>query len=390
MINLHLNTFGWKYNSELGQDVSLLDLTSLLTRNSHCQGGSMGCVIVRDPHLSSKPGHRKGAADINVDRTASQMTPEQGTVKESSHDVASLSMDGVASPHQLTSSQCPSVHNHLHQHQTCSGSQSISHDIIYRENGSEGGQHASTVPLGLQNPELLPFSRKDQHGTSAVSTTAASLASSSHTHHPQQGIIGSGTKTLLMDDGVPTILAMAINTPLFSTNSSDVHAEMNALAACSKKGISTQDTTAYITMPPCKNCFMLLQACGVKRIVTRKPFFIERVTEAAGRLGIELVVIPDDEAADARRKALVAAAAASVSHQPFPVATATSPEDELLADAKINYHCRSTNDLMPSPDIAVAVYMRKEKDDNGRGRHENRNYSETSGRDAKRARNRQE
>ena len=55
------------------------------------------------------------------------------------------------------------------------------------------------------------------------------------------------------------ILAQAINTPLFSPDASDVHAEVNAIATCARRGQATEGATAYITMPPCKNCFMVLQ-----------------------------------------------------------------------------------------------------------------------------------
>ena len=47
----------------------------------------------------------------------------------------------------------------------------------------------------------------------------------------------------------------------------DVHAEMDAVAFASKKGICVEDATAYITRSPCNRCLPLLVAAGIKKIV---------------------------------------------------------------------------------------------------------------------------
>jgi len=49
-----------------------------------------------------------------------------------------------------------------------------------------------------------------------------------------------------------------------------------------------------------------MQAAGIRRIVSRRPYNIERVVTVSGQLGIDLVFVPDDDAANARRAALVA------------------------------------------------------------------------------------
>lgn len=45
-----------------------------------------------------------------------------------------------------------------------------------------------------------------------------------------------------------------------------VHAEQNALADCAKRGVSCNNSTAYITHYPCIICMRLLCASGVKEI----------------------------------------------------------------------------------------------------------------------------
>lgn len=46
-----------------------------------------------------------------------------------------------------------------------------------------------------------------------------------------------------------------------------VHAEMNAIADCSKRGVITINSTAYITHYPCINCCKILIAGGITKII---------------------------------------------------------------------------------------------------------------------------
>ncbi len=46
-----------------------------------------------------------------------------------------------------------------------------------------------------------------------------------------------------------------------------VHAEINALTDCAKRGVETKDAIAYITHYPCINCFKSLVASGIKKII---------------------------------------------------------------------------------------------------------------------------
>lgn len=45
-----------------------------------------------------------------------------------------------------------------------------------------------------------------------------------------------------------------------------VHAEQNAITDCTKRGVSSDGCTAYITHYPCINCYKLLCASGIKEI----------------------------------------------------------------------------------------------------------------------------
>uniref|UniRef100_A0A7S4VD70 CMP/dCMP-type deaminase domain-containing protein n=1 Tax=Alexandrium monilatum TaxID=311494 RepID=A0A7S4VD70_9DINO len=111
---------------------------------------------------------------------------------------------------------------------------------------------------------------------------------------------GSMACLLSRPDG--TVFACSTNSALTQTDakrpSSDLHAEVNAIGRCARQGIPTAGCTAYITMPPCKKCFGVLVAAGVRRIVTRKPFCEQDAREMMPplkRLGIPFVVVPDTE-----------------------------------------------------------------------------------------------
>ena len=45
-----------------------------------------------------------------------------------------------------------------------------------------------------------------------------------------------------------------------------IHAEQNAITDCAHRGVSCNNSIAYITHYPCKNCAKLLIASGIKKI----------------------------------------------------------------------------------------------------------------------------
>jgi deoxycytidylate deaminase len=51
-----------------------------------------------------------------------------------------------------------------------------------------------------------------------------------------------------------------------------VHAEMEALLACGRLGVSTQDATLYCTTFPCHNCAKHIIAAGVTKVVYIEPY----------------------------------------------------------------------------------------------------------------------
>tara|TARA_A100001015_G_scaffold1447_1_gene1958 strand:+ start:42 stop:461 length:420 start_codon:yes stop_codon:yes gene_type:complete len=49
-------------------------------------------------------------------------------------------------------------------------------------------------------------------------------------------------------------------------NIGTIHAEQNAITDCAKRGVSSDQCTAYITHYPCYNCMKLLTSSGITKI----------------------------------------------------------------------------------------------------------------------------
>lgn len=55
-----------------------------------------------------------------------------------------------------------------------------------------------------------------------------------------------------------------------------VHAEANAVAAAARNGHALKGSTAYVTLPPCAQCAVLLIQAGVRRVVFFKGASLSR------------------------------------------------------------------------------------------------------------------
>ncbi|GMH70262.1 hypothetical protein TrLO_g1619 [Triparma laevis f. longispina] len=101
------------------------------------------------------------------------------------------------------------------------------------------------------------------------------------------------------------ILTCSINTPFFTSFNSEVHAEINSISAAARSNINVDGSTAYISMPPCKNCFMSLKMAGVGRIVSRNRL-CETITDYLTKVNtITYLDIPDTDISRERRLKIV-------------------------------------------------------------------------------------
>ena len=67
-----------------------------------------------------------------------------------------------------------------------------------------------------------------------------------------------------------------------------IHAEINAITDAAKRGVSIDDTVAYITHYPCINCFKALASSGVKKIYYQVDYKNDPILEDLG-YGISLI-----------------------------------------------------------------------------------------------------
>lgn len=51
-----------------------------------------------------------------------------------------------------------------------------------------------------------------------------------------------------------------------------VHAEQNAICQAARLGISLENATLYCNMTPCRQCAMLIIACGIKHVVCNNRY----------------------------------------------------------------------------------------------------------------------
>ena len=69
-----------------------------------------------------------------------------------------------------------------------------------------------------------------------------------------------------------------------------IHAEINAITDAAKRGVSIDDTIAYITHYPCINCFKALASSGVKKIYYQVDYKNDPFIEELG-YGISLIKV---------------------------------------------------------------------------------------------------
>ena len=58
----------------------------------------------------------------------------------------------------------------------------------------------------------------------------------------------------------------------YITNTSTIHAEENAILFATRNGISTDNTTIYITTSPCIHCAKLIINAGIKKVYFKESY----------------------------------------------------------------------------------------------------------------------
>ncbi|GKY96967.1 hypothetical protein MPSEU_000655700 [Mayamaea pseudoterrestris] len=117
----------------------------------------------------------------------------------------------------------------------------------------------------------------------------------------------------LLSDYMSRIASIGTNQSLYSENSSDIHAEIVAIGQAARRkqdttfASPTEGCTAYITMPPCRNCFAALYVAGIRRIVSRYECKCQKTMDAAHEHNIEMDTVVESLEQRDRIKKLVKA-----------------------------------------------------------------------------------
>lgn len=72
------------------------------------------------------------------------------------------------------------------------------------------------------------------------------------------------------------------------TRSSVIHSEMNAISKAAREGVSTLDSTLYVTLSPCVECSKMLIAAGVKEVVYKEQYRDNSGIELLKQCGIRV------------------------------------------------------------------------------------------------------
>ncbi|MFH8119662.1 MAG: dCMP deaminase family protein [Candidatus Aenigmatarchaeota archaeon] len=68
-----------------------------------------------------------------------------------------------------------------------------------------------------------------------------------------------------------------------------VHAEQNAIIQCAVNGVSSKDSTLYVTSSPCKICAKMIINAGIKRVVYEETYPDYEALNLLKNVGINVV-----------------------------------------------------------------------------------------------------
>jgi dCMP deaminase len=75
-----------------------------------------------------------------------------------------------------------------------------------------------------------------------------------------------------------------------------LHAESNALAKVAKSTQSSEGSTLYVTMSPCRECSKLILQAGIKRVVYSESYRDSAGLDLLKKAGVDVVqIVPDSE-----------------------------------------------------------------------------------------------
>jgi dCMP deaminase len=113
--------------------------------------------------------------------------------------------------------------------------------------------------------------------------------------------------TIIADgyNGTPSGFENECENPIFDTDGNFLdyetkwyvlHAESNALAKVAKSTQSSEGSTLYVTMSPCRECSKLILQAGIKRVVYSESYRDSAGLDLLKKAGVDVVqILPESE-----------------------------------------------------------------------------------------------
>jgi len=113
--------------------------------------------------------------------------------------------------------------------------------------------------------------------------------------------------TIIADgyNGTPSGFENECENPLFDADGNFLdyetkwyvlHAESNALAKVAKSTQSSEGSTLYVTMSPCRECSKLILQAGIKRVVYSESYRDSAGLDLLKKAGVDVVqILPESE-----------------------------------------------------------------------------------------------
>ena len=94
---------------------------------------------------------------------------------------------------------------------------------------------------------------------------------------------------VIYDGGVIGVPPQWVLTGRLITKPTVIHAEMNCILKAAREGVSTVNSTVYVSLSPCAHCASMLVSAGVKRLVYVEDYRDPSGLDVLRRCHVEVV-----------------------------------------------------------------------------------------------------
>jgi len=117
------------------------------------------------------------------------------------------------------------------------------------------------------------------------------VASRSHATRAKVGAVITKDERVIATgfNGQPSGMPNVCEDENGNTKPDTVHAECNAIAFAARHGISTEGSTMYVTLSPCRGCAALVVQAGIKRVVFGEAYRDTQGTDLLNQCNVEVI-----------------------------------------------------------------------------------------------------